>query len=190
MRCTDTAKSTERFWLQFAGVPMRSYQRSSSIAFPNEILNGTGYIVERGILCSPCLWIRLQKVERGRSTNLCTLVRHYSRAQDKNCHVAEREAEMAQEWFRRAGVSRPISLELHCRDSSSADFIGVILPAILPTSNVWQHLRADLAANPGGLSLLKVPFPGYNRSRLTLRYSLANQYVTYLKLILNCFVWT
>jgi F-box-like len=72
-------------------------------------------------------------------------VMHQERKNDAG-RQAEREAEMAQEWLRRAGVGRPISLKLSSSlYSLPADFIGVILPAIWSTSNRWQHLHVQLS---------------------------------------------
>jgi hypothetical protein len=84
------------------------------------------------------------------------IVVHQERKNDAG-RQAEREAEMAQEWLRRAGVGRPISLQLSSSlYSLPADFIGVILPAIWSTSNSWQHLRVQLSQRKAnGLSLVK-----------------------------------
>jgi len=82
----------------------------------------------------------------------------------ESTNSAQRVAEMAQDWLRRTGISRPISFAICSHAGASLrNFTSFILPVILPASNRWQHLRLDLSADKihclspikGALSSLK-----------------------------------
>ena len=58
-----------------------------------------------------------------------------------------RRGEMLRELFRRTGVSRPVSLQITSYSAPLSEFTEDILPAILPTSNRWRHLRLRLTTD-------------------------------------------
>jgi hypothetical protein len=137
LRCTDMGKLTKRFWLQWAGVPMRSYEifiywfhQEDDGRHEKVMPWRTGSICRRWrevALGTSALWSDIIFVHKG-----------WRRGSDFQ------QGEMLRELFRRTGVSRPVSLQITSLSAPVSEFSEDILPTILPTSNRWRHLHIRL----------------------------------------------